>query len=539
MKKILITIAMLSLISCAEKTKTVNVVPRPSEVILENGSFKLSGNSFFISQDLPSECGEYIEQFMGQLSDASRDKSELSDKGKIRFLFDQTIPEESYRIETNRKNLTVSASDFNGIIYAVQTIKQMLPVSIYTGKSEVSDVWTIPCGIINDSPRYHYRGLMLDCSRHFYSIKQVKKLIDVMEIHKLNTLHWHLTDDQGWRIEIKKYPELTKVGAFRDGTCIGKDFDSDDQIRYGGFYTQEELKEIVSYAAGKGITVIPEIDLPGHMQAALSSYPELGCTGGPYKVWKRWGISNDVLCIGKESTFTFLENVLSEICDIFPSEYIHIGGDECPVERWKTCPNCQAKIASLGIEADDKYCAEHYLQNYTTERVSKFLESKGRKIIGWDEILEGKIADGATIMSWRGSEGGVNAALAGHDAIMTPNSHFYLDHYQSDDVDNEPLAIGGYSPVEKVYEYNVDIAPEFEKHILGVQANMWTEYITSDAHLEYMILPRLAALSEVQWCNLENKDWNRFRDDMNHIRAIYDNLGYNYAKHMFETGEID
>lgn len=530
----IVAVVLISLMSCTQEKNEANIIPRPNEITFGRGSFNLSGSSAFVSEALPSECKEYVKGFMKQLSTACGEKSELSDRGNVRFLYDAKLPEESYRIKSERQGLTVFASDYNGIIYAIQSIKQMLPVSIYTGKADVDDVWSIPCGTINDSPRFHYRGLMLDCSRHFFSTDEVKKIIDVMEIHKLNRLHWHLTDDQGWRVEIKKYPELIKVGAYRDGTCIGKDFESDDGITYGGFYTQEELKDIVSYAAAKGITIMPEIDLPGHMQAALSSYPQLGCTGGPYKVWKRWGVSNDVLCVGKESTFTFLEDVLSEICDIFPSEYIHIGGDECPTDCWKTCPACQAKIASLGIKGDEKYSAEHYLQSYTTEKVSEFLASKGRKIIGWDEILEGKIVDGATVMSWRGSEGGVNAALVGHDAIMTPNSHFYFDHYQSKDEDNEPLAIGGYSSVEHVYGYDIDISPELAGHILGVQANMWTEYIKTDSHLEYMILPRLAALSEVQWCHVVNKNWNRFANDMQHIRIIYERLGYNYATHMFD-----
>ncbi|MDE5733112.1 MAG: family 20 glycosylhydrolase, partial [Bacteroidales bacterium] len=303
----------------------------------------------------------------------------------------------------------------------------------------------------------------------------------------------------------------------------------------GCWFSQEQIKEIIRYADSKGITVIPEIDLPGHMLAALAAYPELGCTGGPYEVWGRWGISKDVLCAGKESTMQFLEDVLSEICGLFPSEYIHIGGDECPKVRWEACPVCQAKITELGLNDDGRHSAEHYLQSYVMERMEKFLASKGKRTIGWDEILEGEVAPDATVMSWRGTEGGIQAVRMGHDAIMTPNSYFYLDYYQSEDKENEPLAIGGFLPIEKCYSYEPfteDMTEEEKGHILGVQANLWTEYIATPEHLHYMLLPRLAALSEVQWCNKDNKDWERFAADAPRFCAIYDAMGYNYATHI-------
>ena len=388
---------------------------------------------------------------------------------------------------------------------------------------------------IADAPRFAYRGMHLDVARHFFSVDEVKRYIDVMAIHKLNTLHWHLTDDQGWRIEIKRYPELTAVGSIRKATVVRKEWGTYDGTPYGGFYTQDEIRDVVKYAADRGVTVIPEIDLPGHMLAALTAYPELGCTGGPYEVWGRWGVADDVLCPGREKTFEFLEGVLTEVMELFPSEYIHIGGDECPKVRWEKCPRCQAKIRQLGLKDDGEHTAEHYLQSYVTDRIGKFLAQHGRRIIGWDEILEGRAPSDAVVMSWRGSEGGIAAAKLGHDVIMTPNSHFYFDYYQSLDTDAEPFGIGGYIPMEQVYSYDPafpELTPEQQKHILGVQANLWTEYVLSDEHLEYMLLPRLAALSEVQWCLPETKDWNRFIGSFR-MDKIYSQLGYEFAKHIF------
>ena len=388
---------------------------------------------------------------------------------------------------------------------------------------------------IADAPRFAYRGMHLDVARHFFSVDEVKRYIDVMAIHKLNTLHWHLTDDQGWRIEIKRYPELTAVGSIRKATVVRKEWGTYDDTPYGGFYTQDEIRDVVEYAADRGVTVIPEIDLPGHMLAALTAYPELGCTGGPYEVWGRWGVADDVLCPGREKTFEFLEGVLTEVMELFPSEYIHIGGDECPKVRWEKCPRCQAKIRQLGLKDDGEHTAEHYLQSYVTDRIGKFLAQHGRRIIGWDEILEGRAPSDAVVMSWRGSEGGIAAAKLGHDVIMTPNSHFYFDYYQSLDTDAEPFGIGGYIPMEQVYSYDPafpELTPEQQKHILGVQANLWTEYVLSDEHLEYMLLPRLAALSEVQWCQPETKDWNRFIGSFR-MDEIYSQMGYEFAKHIF------
>ena len=535
---LILLVSVLVSVSCTKTVqKSVDVVPAPAECIVKNGKFKICGKTMSVDPQLGQYAYDYVNAFSEAISSASGKKTEISkDSGDVKFISDDNLLEGCYEIQVRRNSISVTASGLNGVVYAVETLKQLLPVEIYSGKPADGEDWSIPCMELKDHPRFGYRGLMLDVARHFFSIDEVKKILDVMAIHKLNKLHWHLTDDQGWRVEINKYPELTRVGSNRKGTAIRKSDTEFDGIPYGGFYTQEELKEVVEYAASKGIDIIPEIDLPGHMLAALASYPELGCTGGPYEVWGRWGISHDVLCVGKESTMKFLEDVLSEIIDIFPSEYIHIGGDECPKDHWKTCPVCQVKIRELGFTDDGEHTAEHYLQSYVTERISNFLLKHGRKIIGWDEILEGKLAEGATVMSWRGIEGGMHAAALGHNAIMSPHTYLYFDYYQSKDVDNEPFAIGGYNPIERVYCYEPVENPQMEDYILGVQANVWTEYIPDDEHLEYMILPRLAALSEVQWCQSGNKDWIRFRSCLDHVARIYDELGYNYSKVIFEHG---
>lgn len=536
---------MLMTAACQKPVeKILEIVPYPNEVQLADGTFDAAGAPVCYDTELDDYSRNAVISFAEKLSSVSGQESIVkegdSGNGFI-FRLDKNLPEEHYRLKISRKSAIAEASSLRGFIYAIQTIKQMLPVEIF-GSEEAADAdWNMVCAEIKDAPRFGYRGLHMDVSRHFFDMDVVKKYLDIMEVHKLNTLHWHLTDDQGWRIEIKKYPRLTEVGSIRKETLIGHLFDSNeyDGTPYGEgmWYSQDQIREIIEYAAGKGIEIIPEIDLPGHMLAALASYPEFGCTGGPYDVWGKWGISEDVLCAGNENTMIFLEDVLKEVADLFPSEYIHIGGDECPKVRWETCPKCQAKIKELGLKDDGEYQAEHYLQSYVMKRMTEFLEKQGKKIIGWDEILEGEVADNAIIMSWRGTEGGLQAARMGHDAIMTPNTYFYIDYYQSLDTENEPLAIGGYLPVEKCYSYEPyaeGMSDKEKAHILGVQANLWTEYIGTEDHLFYMLLPRLAALSEVQWCNPENKDWKRFLDSADDFCAIYDMGGYSYAKHIFQ-----
>ena len=534
----------LLLVSCAGggETNTYELIPYPNQLTPRSGKYSVADAPFTCDERLDEASRAVIEEFATRLSETSQAEHVLSYVADpaagegFRFVVDETLAAERYHLDVTRSGVTVRASALPGFLYAVQTIKQLLPLAFFGGEPVASDLWTLPCVEIDDAPRFGYRGLMLDVARHFFPKEEVKKIIDLMAFHKLNRLHWHLTDDQGWRVEIKRYPRLTEYGSIRKGTVVKKNWDQYDGVPYGGYYTQDEIREVVAYAAARGITVIPEIDLPGHMLAALACYPELGCTGGPYEVWGRWGVADDVLCVGKEQTFTFLENVLTEIMELFPSEYIHIGGDECPKGRWEKCPVCQAKIRELGIKGDGKHAAEYYLQSYVTARIEKFLGDHGRRIIGWDEILEGELAPDATVMSWRGSEGGIAAAKLGHDAIMTPTSHFYFDYYQSRDIENEPFAIGGYLPVEKVYSYEPvpdSLAQELGNHILGVQANLWTEYVLSPEYLEYMLLPRMAALSEVQWCEKGRRDWDRFAAALPRLVEIYRLMGYNYAPVVF------
>ena len=538
MKRTTLLLTLMLAVACStdKQPQPFSVIPMPNDVTLSEGSFNLAGQDFYADAALDQASHKAIADFWDQLYRVSGKKSTLSSEEtgqKVRFIPNPNLGAEEYALNVNDKGVTVEASAFGGFFYAIQTLKQMLPAEIYGNKKVHAD-WVLPCVNILDAPRFDYRGIHLDPCRHFWSIEETKRYIDIAATYKLNRLHWHLTEDQGWRMEIKKYPKLTEVGAWRNGTCIGKDFDSNDGIRYGGFYTQEQMREIVAYAAERNITVIPEVDLPGHMVAALAAYPELGCTGGPYEVWTRWGVSEDVLCVGKEETFTFLEDVLTEVMDIFPSEYIHIGGDECPKVRWENCPLCQARIKELGLKAHGNITAEQELQCYVTARIQKFLNDHGRKIIGWDEILEGNLAEGATVMSWRGTQGGIEAAKRGFDVIMTPNSHMYIDYYQSQERDKEPLCIGGLVTVPRLYSYEPyeGMEPGTEDHILGVQANLWTEYVTSPEFLEYMLLPRLCALSEVQWCNADRKDYNRFDASLDHTFKMLDIMGYTYAKHV-------
>lgn len=534
MKRILLAAAIVAACTNPEPQE-FHVIPMPESVTLADGSFCVKGAAIQTDDAIDAASLEAIGRFKEALETATGKKLKQG-RGGFRFVLNPNLAAEEYAINIDEEGAVVEASALNGFVYACETLKQMLPAAVYGGKKAKAD-WVLPYVSIFDGPRFGYRGAMLDCCRHFWTVEETKRIIDVMTAYKLNRLHWHLTDDQGWRVEIKAYPKLTEIGAWRDGTMIAKDFGSDDGIRYGGFYTQEQLRDIVEYAAARGITIVPELDLPGHMVAALASYPELGCTGGPYKVRQIWGISQDILCAGNEDTFKFIESVLTELMDIFPSEYIHIGGDECFGSRkerkglvpWDKCPKCQARMKQLGIKPGME--ARHYLQNYVTARVQAFLGEHGRKVIGWDEILQGELAPGATVMSWRGTAGGIKAAEKGMDVVMSPNSFMYIDYYQSDKKDLEPLAIGGFLPVEKVYSYEpADGMPENgEEHILGVQCNLWTEYISTPEHLEYMLLPRMCAASEIGWCAADAKDYDRFSASLDHTVEILDALGMNYS----------
>ena len=531
----------LACTSCNKEQETnYQVIPLPQEVSLTQGNpFNLNGNVLIAYPEnnaLLQRNAEFLSEYIRQSTDyAPKIKAIAAGEqvtNAITLGLDPGIAnKEGYVLTTTPEGISINGQTENGVFYGIQTLRKSIPAEA-KGATIL-----IPAGEIKDEPRFPYRGMHLDVGRHFFPIEFIKKYIDLLALHNMNTFHWHLTEDQGWRIEIKKYPKLTEIGSQRSRTVIGKNTQEYDNTPYGGFYTQEEAKEIVKYAQERYITVIPEVDLPGHMLAALAAYPELGCTGGPYEVCPRWGVFEDVLCIGNDKTMQFLEDVMSEIIEIFPSEYVHIGGDEAPRDRWKECPKCQARIKAEGLKADKNHTAEDRLQSYCMTRIEKFLNSKGRRIIGWDEILEGDVAPNATVMSWRGMEGGIEAAQLGHDVIMTPTSFCYFDYYQTADTQDEPLGIGGYVPIEKVYSLEpvpAALTKEQSKHILGAQANLWTEYIASTEHVEYMILPRMAALAEVQWTQPEKKDFKDFTTRLARLMKFYQRDGFNYAKHVFD-----
>ena len=526
--------------SCGtEQEANYQVIPLPQEVSLTQGNpFKLNGNVLIaypennaLLQRNAEFLSEYIRQSTGYAPKTKAIAAGEQVKNAITLGLDPDIAnKEGYVLTTTPEGISINGQTENGVFYGIQTLRKSIPAEA-KGATIL-----IPAGEIKDEPRFSYRGMHLDVGRHFFPIEFIKKYIDLLALHNMNTFHWHLTEDQGWRIEIKKYPKLTEIGSQRSRTVIGRNTQEYDNTPYGGFYTQEEAKEIVKYAQERYITVIPEVDLPGHMLAALAAYPEMGCTGGPYEVCPRWGVFEDVLCIGNDKTMQFLEDVMSEIIEIFPSEYVHIGGDEAPRDRWKECPKCQARIKAEGLKADKNHTAEDRLQSYCMTRIEKFLNSKGRRIIGWDEILEGDVAPNATVMSWRGASGGIEAAQMGHDVIMTPNTYCYFDYYQTADTKDEPLGIGGYVPIEKVYSLDptFDLNEEQKKHIIGAQANLWTEYIATTEHVEYMVLPRMAALAEVQWTQPEKKDFKDFTTRLASLMKFYQRDGFNYAKHVFD-----
>lgn len=527
------------LASCQSSVEQADyqVIPMPHEIVAAQGSpFVLKSGVKILYPEGNAQMQRNAELLAEYLKTATgKDFAvEAGTEGKNAIVLalgvDNKNPE-AYELKVAGEGVTVKGATEAGVFYGIQTLRKSLPVAVDANIS-------LPAVDIKDAPRFAYRGAHFDTSRHFFTVDEVKTYIDMLALHNMNRMHWHFTEDQGWRIEIKKYPKLTEIGSKRSETVIGKNSGKYDGIPHEGFYTQEEAKEIVKYAAERFITVIPEIDIPGHMQAALAAYPELGCTGGPYEVWKMWGVSEDVLCIGNDQSLKFLEDVFAELIEIFPSEYIHIGGDECPKVRWAQCPKCQARIKQLGLKSDAKHTKEERLQSYVISHVEKFLNEHGRQIIGWDEILEGGLAPNATVMSWRGEGGGIEAAKQHHDVIMTPNTYLYFDYYQSKDTDNEPLAIGGYLPVERVYSYEPmpkSLTPDEQKYIKGVQANLWTEYIPTFSHAQYMVLPRWAALAEVQWSAPEKKDYANFLSRLPRLIQWYDAEGYNYAKHVFDV----
>ena len=545
MKRLLPVLALFAVLcgccSCGRVIPTdgeVAVVPLPEHIVEGQGTFRLTSDAevvlLFDDERLSGVTAALNKVLMPLFGRGPRVRhADKAADHAVNVTRDETMPAEAYRLFVTPCRIDIVAGGAQGVFYAVQTLRQLLPAAAY----EADDMRAVelPVVTIEDKPCLGYRGMMLDVGRHFFTVDEVKDALDIMALHKLNVFHWHLTDDQGWRIEIRKYPKLTEIGSVRSRTLIGRDpggtYDENckfDETPYGGYYTQDEIRDVVNYAAERFITVIPEIEFPGHAVGALASYPWLGCTGEQYEVRQTWDIDDRVFCIGKETTFEFIEGVLEEVLELFPSEYIHIGGDECPTVMWKKCPHCKARMKAERLKRSRR------LQNYATARVEKFLNAHGRRLIGWDEILEGDVTPTATIMSWRGAEGGIKAAKMGNHAIMAPTTHCYLDYYQTRDTAGEPLAIGGYLPVEKVYSldpYEMLTADE-QRCILGVQANLWTEYIATWPHAEYMLLPRLSALAEVGW-SLDRKDYGDYLRRVRRLAKIYDACGYNYAKHIF------
>ena len=505
------------------------IIPKPVSQIINNGFFILDTQVSIQSEESLISVSNYFNAFLKE--NYKIDLSENKSSKKIIFRTDSSIKnEEGYYLKVEENQILIEAKNQKGAFYAVQSLLQLLPTT------SDANTFAIQSLEINDEPKFKYRGMHLDVARHFFSVDFVKKYINLMSMLKMNTFHWHLTDDQGWRIEIKKYPKLQEVAAFRNETLVGHYNDQPqkyDGKKYGGFYTQEEIKDIVKYASERQITIIPEIEMPGHSQAAITAYPVLGCTGKQVEVATKWGVFEEIYC-PKETTFKFLEDVIDEVVALFPGKYIHIGGDEAPKIRWKECTHCQNLIKKENLKD------EHGLQSYFISRMEKYINSKGKQIIGWDEILEGGLAPNATVMSWRGTNGAVEAAKQKHSVILTPGSHCYFDHYQSDN-ENEPLAFGGFLPLEKVYNFNPipeELTKEESQYVLGAQGNLWTEYITTPEKVEYMVFPRAIALSEVVWSSPKDKNYNDFVKRLEHFNKRLDVMNVNYANHLYEVKGI-
>ena len=525
------------------------IIPKVSELEVMKGLFTLDDNVYIEADEQLEREADHCKTLLRSFND----RIAIKEKGDkvIRLEIDQEIEgDEAYILEVSSSEVRIRSNTAKGVFYGIQSLFQLIQ------EREIGDARFLGLAAcrIKDAPVYTYRGMHLDVCRHFFSVDFVKRYIDILALHKLNTFHWHLTEDQGWRIEIKQYPKLTSVGGYRNGTITGNyPGTGNDNTVHGGYYTQEEVKDIIQYASERHIQVIPEIELPGHSSAAIAAYPFLSCfpeeastladdhvsekskaaqkSGTPKFVQESWGVYNDVYCVGKEETFEFLENVLTEVMDLFPSELIHIGGDECPKANWKRSPESQELLKEMGLKD------EHELQSYFIKRIERFVNGKGKRIIGWDEILEGGLAPNASVMSWRGTSGGISAANAGHNVVMSPTSHCYFDYYQSEDRENEPKAIGGFLPVKKVYSFDpmpAELDSAKQVFILGGQANLWTEYIASEAQAEYMLLPRMTALSEALWTESSSKDWEDFKQRLHHMRSLYDQRSYNYATHVFD-----
>lgn len=543
MKRILfLFICPLLAVACNKRVVAdYNVIPQVQNLSVKDGDvyvFDSSRKLVYDNQDNRRSLelfAQDLEELVGIRPSVAAGTSEDAKDNVYFTLGLQDGRKEAYSINVSSDGILVQAVAPEGIYRATRTLLKSV------GTETTSSV-EFPSAEVFDWPRFGYRGLMLDVSRHFSDVEMVKRTIDMLALHQLNIFHWHLTDDQGWRIEIKSHPELTEVGAWRDDTVVGRylggtDYPTDGK-RHGGFYTQEQIREIVAYAKERYIEIIPEIDLPGHTSAVLAAYPQLGCEDKEYKVANRWGVIRDVLCAGNPASLDLFKDIMDEVCDLFPGKYIHLGGDECVKDRWKACPKCQKKIRELGLKDVGRYSKEDYLQSWFMGEVASYVQSKGKRVIGWDEILEGVPMDDSVIMSWRGTEGGITAARMGHDVVMTPTSDMYFDQSQTLASQLEEIPVGGFINVMKVYSYEplpASLTPEQQKHILGCQANVWCEYMPEERIRQYQMLPRLAALSEVQWTMPERKNYKDFLKRLPKMLSIYDHYGYNYAKHIFDV----
>lgn len=543
MKRIwlLFFLTFVSLVELSAEVDKVDyhVIPMPKEVVVDSSNVFVLSDGMGLAYDASDEeiCrnAQFLRQWVKEMTGIELNLTPNDKKAAVRMSLVALSEKEAYSLIVNGAGIQIYASDYAGLFRAAQTLRKSLPM-VDAKKTGVS----LPYVTVNDHPRFEYRGVLLDCGRHFFSVDFIKKFLDVMALHGCNQFHWHLTEDQGWRFEVKAYPSLAPMGSVRKETVIGP-YKSGvyDGVPYGGYYTQEDCREIVRYAAERYINVVPEIDLPGHMQSALHVFPHLGCTGGPYPVRTTWGVSKEVLCGGNPETLVFLKTVLGELCDVFPSKYVHIGGDECRKHRWHECPKCQAKIKELGLVEDGKheFSKEHQLQSYINREIEAFMKERGRDIIGWDEILEGGLSGSSIVMSWRGIKGGVVAAREGHRVIMSPNVYSYIDHPQLKETKNQPRTTDSYIvSASKVYSFEPlvpdDLTVEQQSLILGAQVNLWTEHVAYPNHAFYQLLPRLAASSEVQWCLPEQKDFEDFKVRLPRMEEIYDLMGVTYCSQI-------
>lgn len=553
-------LCLLLSVSISAQRASFDIIPLPKEVKADTTRFYSLTDGMGIAYDASDNESARIAQFLAEwvkeatglrlsLTPSAQDATlrlkllpaKKNKKGKKQEAMPSERQKEGYTLSVTEAGIDITASEPSGLFRGAQTLRKALPV--------VKDAKSIqlPLATVSDHPRFSYRGVLLDCGRHFFSIDFIKQFLDAMALHGCNQFHWHLTEDQGWRFEVKALPRLAKEGSVREKTVIGPGrMRIYDNIPYGGYYTQEECREIVRYAAERYINVVPEIDMPGHMQSALHVFPNLGCTGGPYPVATNWGVMRDVLCGGNPETLEFLKTVFGELCDVFPSEFIHIGGDECPKERWQKCPKCQAKIKELGLVSDPKdngeggrgsqdgRTAENKLQTYINHEIEQFLASRGRSLIGWDEILSGGLTEKAIVMSWRGTKGGTQAAKQKHRVIMSPNVFAYIDHPQLKDYGKQPRTTDSYVvSCSKMYSFEPlipeELTEEESKYILGVQANLWTEQVAYPEHAFYQLLPRLASMSEVGWCRPEQKDFEDFKSRLPRLKKLYDRIGLPYC----------